>query len=85
MALADPIFTLDGGVQLFWAAFDPILAVVPLKVTLELGKIDFWTFQKNNHTIAHQVTPHGYLFEMPKNHIFPLLMQLLMAPLSWTY
>ena len=35
------IFTLDGGVQLFWAAFNPILAVVPIKVALGLGKIDF--------------------------------------------
>ena len=38
-ALADPIFTLDEGVQLFLAAFDPILAVVPLKVTLGSKKM----------------------------------------------
>ena len=31
-ALADPMFTLYGGIQLFWAAFDLILAVVSLKV-----------------------------------------------------
>ena len=31
MALADPIFTLNGGVQLFWAAFD-------LPVTMHSGQ-----------------------------------------------
>ena len=55
MALSDPIFTLDGGVQFFLAAFDLILAMVPLKVALGLGKIDFWAFQKNNHTSEYQV------------------------------
>ena len=45
MALADPIFTLDGGVQLFWAAFDLILAVVILKFALGNENIDFWAFQ----------------------------------------
>ena len=49
MALADPIFTLDGGFQLFWAAFDLLVTVVPLKVALGLKKIDYWVFQKNNH------------------------------------
>ena len=44
------IFTLDGGFQLFWAAFDLPMTVVPLKVVLGLEKNDFWTFQKNNHT-----------------------------------
>ena len=43
-ALADPIFTLDGGFQLFWAAFDMLVTVVPLKVVLGLEKIDFWAF-----------------------------------------
>ena len=38
---ASSIFTLSGGGQLFWAAFDLILAVVPLKVALGLAKIDF--------------------------------------------
>ena len=41
MALVDQIFTLDGGVQLFWAASDPILAVVPLKVALGWEKLMF--------------------------------------------
>ena len=42
MALADPIFTLDGRVQLFWAAFDMPVTLVPLKLALGLEKIDFW-------------------------------------------
>ena len=47
IAVAHSIFTLDGGgVQLFWAAFDLILAVVPLKVALGLAKIIFWIFKK---------------------------------------
>ena len=36
MALADPIFTLDGWVQFFWAAFDLPVTMVPLKVALGL-------------------------------------------------
>ena len=47
MALANPIFTLDGGLQLFWAAFDMPMTVVPLKVALGLEKNDFWSFHKN--------------------------------------
>ena len=49
MAVAHSIFTLDGVVQLFWAAFDMSVTVVPLKVALGLEKFDFWAFQKNNH------------------------------------
>ena len=37
-ALADPIFTLDGGFQLLWAAFDLPMTVVPLKVGIRIGK-----------------------------------------------
>ena len=48
MAVARSIFTVGGGVQLFWAAFDPIFTVVPLKVALGLEKFDFWAFQNNN-------------------------------------
>ena len=48
MTVAHSIFTLDGWVQLFWAAFDMPITVVPLKVALGLEKIDFWSFQKNN-------------------------------------
>ena len=46
MVVARSIFTLDGGVQLFWAAFDMPMTVVPLKVALGLGKFDLWVFQK---------------------------------------
>ena len=83
MALAHPIFTLDGVVQLFWAAFDMPVTVVPLKVALGLGNFDFWAFQKSNQASLCQVAHHNYFFEMPKNLIFPILMQLLMVPLSW--
>ena len=41
MAVAHSIFTLDGWVQLFWAAFDMPVTVVPLKVALGLQKFDF--------------------------------------------
>ena len=44
MAVARSIFTLDG-VQLFWAAFDMPVTVVPLKVVLGWDKFDFWAFQ----------------------------------------
>ena len=50
MALADPTFTLVVGFQFFWAAFDLLVTVVPLKVALGWENIDFWAFQKNNHT-----------------------------------
>ena len=46
MAVAHSIFTLDGGFQLFWAAFDLLMTVVPLKVALGWDKFDFWPFQK---------------------------------------
>ena len=49
MAVACSIFTLDGVVQLFWAAFDMPMTGVPLKVALGQDKFDFWEFQKNNH------------------------------------
>ena len=45
-ALADPIFTLVVGFQLFWAAFDLLVAVVPLNVALGLEKYDYWTLKK---------------------------------------
>ena len=59
MSLADPIFTLDGGFQLIWEAFDMPMAVVQLKVALGLEDIDFWAFQKNNHI---SVTKWGFFF-----------------------
>ena len=48
MAVARSIFTLDGGFQLFCAAFDMPVTGVPLKVALGYKKIVFWPFQKNN-------------------------------------
>ena len=41
MALADPIFTLIVVFQLFWAAFDLLVTVVPLKVDLGWEKLIF--------------------------------------------
>ena len=46
MAVAPSIFILDGGFQLFWAAFDLPMTAVPLKVALGLEKIDFGHFKK---------------------------------------
>ena len=82
MAIARPIFTLGGGVQLFWAAFDMPVTVVPLKVALGWDKFDFWAFQKNNHDVPLDIHLHDYFFETPENKISAILMQLLMVPLS---
>ena len=49
MAVARSIFTLDGGFQLFCAAFDMPVTGVPLEVALGWQKFYFWAFQKNNH------------------------------------
>ena len=70
MALADLIFTLVVGFQLFWEAFDLFVTVVPLKVALGLEKFDFWEFQKiiEKLTWLHLC---DYFFEMPKNLFFP--------------
>ena len=46
MAVAHSIFTLDGGFQLFWAAFDLPMTVVPLKVALGLEKMSFGHLKK---------------------------------------
>ena len=46
MAVARSIFTLGGGAQLFWAAFDMPMTRVLLKVALGQDKFDFWTFKK---------------------------------------
>ena len=64
-ALADPIFTLDGG-SIVLAAFDLILAVIPLKVALGLGRIDFWAFQNNNHASVWQVSFFDYFLKCLK-------------------
>ena len=57
MAVAHSIFTLDGAVQLFWAAFDMPVTMVSLKVALGWDKFYFWVFQNNNH----DVTLHTHL------------------------
>ena len=61
MAVARSIFTLDGGFQLFCAAFDMPVTGVALKVALGYKKIVFWAFQKNNHghikSCAKQLKP----------------------------
>ena len=62
MAVARSIFTWDGWVQLFWAAFDMPVTVVPLKVALGLEKFDFWAFQKNNHDVTLDTHLHDYFF-----------------------
>ena len=62
MTVAHSIFTLDGGFQLFWAAFDLIVTVVPLKVALGWEKLIFGHLKKS----ACQVTPHDYFFKCPK-------------------
>ena len=46
MAVACSIFTLDGGFQLFCAAFDIPVTGVALKVALGYKKIVFWPFKK---------------------------------------
>ena len=46
MAVACSIFTLDGWVQLIWAAFDMSVTVVPLKVALGFAKFDLRAFKK---------------------------------------
>ena len=82
MAVACSIFTLGGWVQLFWTDFDPMFAVILLKVALEWHKFDFWVFQKNNQASECQVNVHAYFFEMPKNKMCAILMLLLMVPLQ---
>ena len=70
---------------MFWAAFDMPMTVVPLKVALGWGTFDFWVFKNNNHDVTLDTHLCDYFFEMPKNQISPMLMQLLMVPLSWAY
>ena len=66
MALAHSIFTLGEWVQLFWTTFDPIFAVVPLKVALGWHKFYFWAFQKNNHDVTLDIHLPDYIFKCPK-------------------
>ena len=58
MDVAHTIFTLDGWVQLFWAAFDMPVTGVPLKVALGYKKIVFWALKKiieKNSLVSHLV------------------------------
>ena len=80
MAVALSKFTLDGGVLLFLAAFDMHVTVVSLEVGLGLEKFDFWAFQKIIEK-THLTYTCMILFLKPKNHIFPIKMQVLMVPL----
>ena len=41
LALDHPIFSLDGGFLWLFSAFDLRFTVIPLKVVIGLGKIDF--------------------------------------------
>merc|ERR1712059_115293 len=72
MAVAHSIFILDGGFQLFWAAFDQPMTVVPLKVALGLEKNDYWSFQKNNkkltwlHLCDYFLNAQKSIFSHPK-------------------
>ena len=65
------IFTLDGGFQLFWAAFDMPMTVVPLKVALGWDKFDFWVFQKNNHGHTLRLHLPDYFFKCLKIKFVP--------------
>ena len=46
MAVARSVFTLDGVVQVFWAAFDMPMTGVPFKVALGYKKLFFGLFKK---------------------------------------
>ena len=58
------------GVQLFWAAFDMPMTVVPLKDALGLEKFDFWAFHKNNHEESLGYTWCDYFLKCPKINFF---------------
>ena len=78
-ALADPIFTLVVGFQLFWAAFDLPVRVVPLKVALGLEKLDFWALKYYfKKTLCYICV---IIFKMPKNQFSPIIKPILMAAL----
>ena len=84
MAVAHSIFTLGGWVQLFWTALYMPVTGVPLEVGLGWQKFYFGAFQK---IIIQWVSSDFFqlFFEMPKNQICPILMPILMVPLSWAY
>ena len=70
MAVAHSIFSLDGWVQLFWAAFDMPITVGPLTVALGCETFDFWAFQTNNHGPPLETHLHDYFFKCPKIKFF---------------
>ena len=51
-----------GGGELFWAAFDMPITVVPLKVSLGYKQIVFRAFQKNNHGPPLDIHLPDYIF-----------------------
>ena len=53
------------GFQLFWAAFDLLVTVVPIKVAFRLGKLDFCAIQKNNHEQSLDIHLCDYFFKCP--------------------
>ena len=55
IAVAHSIFTLGGGVQLFWAAFDMPMTGIPLTVALGYNKLVFWAFK--NKIMDIHLTP----------------------------
>ena len=65
MAVAHSIFTLDGWVQLFWAAFDMPVTGVPLKVTLGYKKNFCCPFQRNNHDVTIDTHLPDYFLKHP--------------------
>ena len=58
---------------MFWAAFDMLVTVVPLKVALGLKMIGFWALKQNNHASVCQVNFFNYFFEMAKIIFFSIL------------
>ena len=71
MSVSHSIFTLEGGFQLFWAAFDLPMTVVPLKVALGLEKFDFWSFKKNNRKNSLGYTCVIIFLKCPKIKFVP--------------
>ena len=63
----------------FWSDLDS----GTIQLYIRMWKFIFWAFKKSWCDTWHSLA--WLFFEMPKNHIFPILMQLLMAPLSWAH
>ena len=52
-----------------------------IKSCIQMAQIWFLGMPKNNHDVTLEDHLHDYFFEMPKNKICAILMQLLMVPL----